>query len=147
MISSERRQEMIAQAAYFRAEKRGFVGGDPLRDWIEAEAEVDADLVRADPHVSTAREEYLERLRTELQEYGKRLTRLRAKTNKLSAEMREEWEHEITELSAVRDSLRKKLTELRRKGGEKREDIKRQSESLWGQLKEGVDRLASRLER
>lgn len=138
---------MIAQAAYFRAEKRGFVGGDPLRDWIEAEAEVDADLVRADPHVSTAREEYLERLRTELQEYGKRLTRLRAKTNKLSAEMREEWEHEITELSAVRDSLRKKLTELRRKGGEKREDIKRQSESLWGQLKEGVDRLASRLER
>jgi uncharacterized coiled-coil DUF342 family protein len=147
MISSERRQEMIAQAAYFRAEKRGFVGGDPLRDWIEAEAEVDADLVRADPHVSTAREEYLERLRTELQEYGKRLTRLRAKTKKLSAEMREEWEHEITELSAVRDSLRKKLTELRRKGGEKREDIKRQSESLWGQLKEGVDRLASRLER
>jgi len=31
---------MVALAAYFRAEQRGFVNGDPLQDWLEAEAEV-----------------------------------------------------------------------------------------------------------
>lgn len=32
-------REMIAEAAYYRAEKRGFAPGDELRDWIEAERE------------------------------------------------------------------------------------------------------------
>nr|WP_305775476.1 DUF2934 domain-containing protein [Ferrovum sp.] len=35
---------MIAVAAYYRAERRGFNGGDTLADWLEAEAEVDALL-------------------------------------------------------------------------------------------------------
>ena len=37
---------MIQDAAYFRAEKRGFVGGDPGQDWIEAEGEIDELLSR-----------------------------------------------------------------------------------------------------
>jgi Protein of unknown function (DUF2934) len=35
---------MVAEAAYFRAQRRGF-GGDPARDWVEAEAEIDAMLL------------------------------------------------------------------------------------------------------
>jgi hypothetical protein len=35
---------MVSEAAYFRAKQRGFVGGDPVTDWTEAEAEVDAIL-------------------------------------------------------------------------------------------------------
>lgn len=35
------REAMIARAAYFRAEKRGFSGGNELEDWLLAEAEVD----------------------------------------------------------------------------------------------------------
>lgn len=31
--------EMIAVAAYFRAEQRGFAPGDELDDWFQAEAE------------------------------------------------------------------------------------------------------------
>lgn len=38
------RRRMIAEAAYFRAEARVFQGGDSVRDWLEAEAEVDAVL-------------------------------------------------------------------------------------------------------
>lgn len=41
------RHEMIAAAAYFRAEQRGFVGGDSLDDWLAAEAEVDERLRQA----------------------------------------------------------------------------------------------------
>lgn len=34
------RQVMIAEAAYFIAEQRGFTAGDELSDWLQAEREV-----------------------------------------------------------------------------------------------------------
>lgn len=43
-ISMEERYRLIAEAAYYRAEKRGFQGGDPAQDWIQAEKEIDAKL-------------------------------------------------------------------------------------------------------
>jgi len=44
LVSPETRQEMIAQAAYFRAERRGFEPGHELDDWLAAEIEVDTAL-------------------------------------------------------------------------------------------------------
>lgn len=38
------RHEQVAVAAYFHAEHRGFNGGDPVADWLAAEAEIDAAL-------------------------------------------------------------------------------------------------------
>ena len=35
-----RRNPMIAIAAYFRAERRRFAPGDPLQDWVMAEAKI-----------------------------------------------------------------------------------------------------------
>jgi Protein of unknown function (DUF2934) len=43
----QERQAMIARAAYFRAEKRGFKNGHELEDWLAAEAEVDQQLADA----------------------------------------------------------------------------------------------------
>jgi len=40
---------MVAQAAYFRAERRNFASGHELEDWVAAEAEVDRKLARSDP--------------------------------------------------------------------------------------------------
>lgn len=45
-IKPEERYKMIAQAAYFRAEARGFNGGDPREDWTQAEKEVDQQLMQ-----------------------------------------------------------------------------------------------------
>ena len=39
-LSAQERERLVAQAAYFRAEKRGFAPGCELQDWVEAEAEV-----------------------------------------------------------------------------------------------------------
>jgi hypothetical protein len=39
-LNAEERDRLVAQAAYFRAEKRGFAPGYELQDWVEAEAEV-----------------------------------------------------------------------------------------------------------
>jgi hypothetical protein len=45
-ISEDVRRGMIAEAAYLRAERRGFSGGPEKEkeDWLAAEAEVDALL-------------------------------------------------------------------------------------------------------
>lgn len=45
-ITPEERTCMIAEAAYLRAERRGFASGNELDDWLEAEAEVEAALRR-----------------------------------------------------------------------------------------------------
>ena len=45
VVSPEERARMVAEAAYFRAQRRGFGNGDPARDWVEAEAEIDAMLL------------------------------------------------------------------------------------------------------
>jgi Protein of unknown function (DUF2934) len=43
-ISEDVRRGMIAEAAYLRAERRGFAPGQEHEDWLAAEAEVDALL-------------------------------------------------------------------------------------------------------
>lgn len=37
----EDRYQKIATAAFYRAERRGFIDGDAVQDWLEAEMEVD----------------------------------------------------------------------------------------------------------
>jgi hypothetical protein len=38
------RRSMIARLAYLHAELRSFRCGDPVQDWLEAEAEIDRGL-------------------------------------------------------------------------------------------------------
>lgn len=42
--SAEVRERLIAMAAYYRAERRGFTPGGELQDWYEAAAEIDRQL-------------------------------------------------------------------------------------------------------
>lgn len=47
-IEPDARRAMIAETAYYRAEKRGFDPGHEIADWLEAEAIVDAQIKRGD---------------------------------------------------------------------------------------------------
>lgn len=38
------REQMIAEAAYFRAEQRGFAPGNEISDWLAAESDVERVL-------------------------------------------------------------------------------------------------------
>jgi hypothetical protein len=42
--TSQEKRRMIAEAAYFRAEREGFRGNDPMQDWLSAEAEIEKYL-------------------------------------------------------------------------------------------------------
>jgi Protein of unknown function (DUF2934) len=43
-VDPESRRLMIAEAAYYCAEKRGFAPGGEMQDWLEAEAQLKAIL-------------------------------------------------------------------------------------------------------
>jgi DUF2934 family protein len=45
-VDPQQRSGLIAQAAYFRALNRGFAPGHDMEDWLAAEVEVDADLLK-----------------------------------------------------------------------------------------------------
>ena len=45
-VDPQQRAALIARAAYFRAMNRGFAPGHEVQDWLAAEAEVDAELLR-----------------------------------------------------------------------------------------------------
>lgn len=47
--TADERCALIAQAAYARAEKRGFAPGSEMDDWLAAEIEVDQRLNNARP--------------------------------------------------------------------------------------------------
>ena len=51
-VDPQQRAALIAQAAYFRAMRRGFAPGHEVEDWLAAEAEVDAGLLSGGPHSS-----------------------------------------------------------------------------------------------
>jgi hypothetical protein len=46
LITLDDRRRMIADAAYYRAQHRSFISGYELRDWLDAEAEIDDALAR-----------------------------------------------------------------------------------------------------
>ena len=43
-VGPKERYHEVAEAAYFRAEHRGFLPGNELQDWLDAEAEFDNPL-------------------------------------------------------------------------------------------------------
>ncbi len=47
-ISEDEKRRLIAEAAYQRAAARGFNGGDPVSDWLAAEAQINARLAKRD---------------------------------------------------------------------------------------------------
>lgn len=49
-IDAQAKQERIAVAAYYLAERRGFAPGCELDDWLRAEAEVEAGLQSPGAH-------------------------------------------------------------------------------------------------
>jgi hypothetical protein len=52
-ISNEARYMMIQEAAYWRAERRGFEPGFELEDWLAAENEIDSLLEAGDRDVNS----------------------------------------------------------------------------------------------
>ena len=90
-VNAEQLRQMIAEAAYFRAQRRGFQGGNPVDDWLAAEAEVQRALgsVHEAGSLSITREE-LDRLMARAREAQ---LELRAEALRMRQEARASDEH------------------------------------------------------
>lgn len=125
LISPEERQRMIEEAAYLRAAQRGFQGGDPLADWLAAEAEINRALPR--PQQQKAELAIYERLRTEVQD---RLGEIRTGVN----------------AESVRDAIERAIARVREAGGQTGETLNRVAESLRKDIASAAERMGPQWE-
>ncbi len=140
-----KRREMIAVAAYYRAEHRGFRGGDALGDWLEAEAEV-AHLLASRPGddlKAKAKQRFQQIFEERLKAWDARLDELKAKARDAKAEVCAEFEVQLEVLASKRTLAQEKLQELRRHGQWAWEDLKQGAEQTWSDLREALKRGAS----
>jgi Protein of unknown function (DUF2934) len=134
-VCEEKRRQMIAAAAYLRAERRGFTGGDCLTDWLEAEAEVDAKLARHDPLATL--EARLSIVNEELQALKKRLSRLKS-------DARATLGQDLAKLVTLRDGFQRKVEVLRREGEQAGEKAQQQAEKAWVKVSNALERITTR---
>src|SRR5512136_1416531 len=132
--SPTQRRQMIAEAAYFRAEKRGFSGGQEFRDWLAAEAEVDRRLRKLEI------EHFVERLDEGLVTVNKQIASLKKKAGKLATEARAEWQQDLEKLANLRDSLKPKLDELRGQGEQVGQGVRQRAEKIWDEITDIIRR-------
>jgi hypothetical protein len=135
-VSAGQRRRMIAEAAYFLAEKRGFEGGDPAQDWMAAERAVDARL----------REREAQRVLGTLDEAltgaTRKLAALKRRLAGLSLEAREELQRDSDRLRELRDSLKLRLGELKERGEQAGRRLRDEGEALASELHVLLQKLA-----
>jgi ElaB/YqjD/DUF883 family membrane-anchored ribosome-binding protein len=143
----EQRHCMIAEAAYYRAERRGFDGGDPVADWLDAEAETEA-LLRSSgepDEKKTVKEAFEEKLEMQLDEWDKKLDSLMKVAKEAKADLRHDIEAQVEALRAKRAAAQDKLHELRQRGDSAWEDMKEGAEKTWDEMRKAIDNILARL--
>lgn len=137
-IAPEERHRMISETAYFLAQERGFHGGDPVSDWIEAERRVDRQLL------SLATERVVERLEAGVASVSKSLAAITQRVSTLAGGARAELDADLEKLDALRLSLREKLAELKVRSDEAGQKALQQAERVWNELNETLQRVTTR---
>ncbi|HVY83218.1 MAG TPA: DUF2934 domain-containing protein [Steroidobacteraceae bacterium] len=138
--SPTQRRQMIAEAAYFRAEKRGFSGGGELGDWLEAESEVDRRLRKQEI------EHFVEKLDEGLVVINTQLTSLKKKSSKLATQARAEWQQELETLVTLRSELKPKLDEIRVRGEHVGQEAWQRAQKIWNEISETARRLGQKMQ-
>lgn len=137
-ITPEERHRMIAETAYFLAQERGFTGGDPVSDWIEAERRVDQQLWA----LATAR--LVERLESGVATAAQKLGALKRRVSTLAASARTELNVDVEKLDMLKLALRSRLDEVKERGGQVSQSALHQAEKVWTELSDALQRVTAR---
>ncbi len=138
-IDPDLRNQMIATAAYYRAERRGFNGGDPSIDWYEAEMEVDQILRGSAPD-----DRNMAQLEALLVEWDAQFEELKNKIVKAKAKTRTEYQKQLQLIADKRAVISGKLKDLRRHTGEVWDDLKSAIENAWDEMRQETEHITSR---
>ncbi|MDR3392742.1 MAG: DUF2934 domain-containing protein [Sulfuriferula sp.] len=139
---------MIAEAAYFRAQKRGFSLGDTARDWLEAEAEINrmlqAPRSRAKAATVTAKQLFQQKLETQIQDWDTRLAELKRRAQGASASLKSDYEKQFAALTEKRNVAQARMQELRSRAEDVWEDLKGGTEKAWDDMHKALDQISAR---
>lgn len=146
-VTVDRRLKMIAEAAYYRAERRGFQNGDAISDWLEAEAEIDRLINRGETgfNQSDIKRTYQQALEAQLEEWDEKLEEVTAAAKKAGAKLRKEMDSQLAGLNEQRAAARTQLAQLREQGEETWQDLRQNADRLWDDLRGSLDEIVSRL--
>jgi Protein of unknown function (DUF2934) len=145
IVLSEQRRQLIAEAAYYRAESRGFVGGDPLQDWLDSEAEIDLLLSEYEAAPTTERDTLVQRLESILHECDRRFEEFTATAKDTRHKLGHEWHEQLAGLAEKLTQARHKLATLRLQSIETWHEVRDHTIHLYDDLQATVERIATRL--
>lgn len=140
--SPQQRHHMIEEAAYFRAQQRGFEGGDPLADWLEAEAQIDSMLEGGGQPPSRS---LAEQIASRLRDWDGEFARLTVRAREVKAGARTEFERELERLKPLRANTASALDELRGRGDQAVSELRKLSDKVRTDLSDALESLARRL--
>ena len=147
VITADERRQMIAMAAYYRAERRGFQNDDPCADWLEAEAEIDHMLERSlmSQRLTQAKMKhvFLCRLERELRDLDDCLARVVEKLRGSPPCVMDEYETLFGLYSENRWEAIQRLKTLRARPDGTWEDLRTDTETLWWDLNHTIDQIAA----
>jgi Protein of unknown function (DUF2934) len=147
VITADERHRMIAMAAYYRAERRGFQNDDPCADWLEAEAEIDHMLERSLMSQRLTQEKmkhvFLCRLERELRDLDDCLARVVEKLRGSPQCVMDEYETLFGLYSENRWEAIQRLKTLRARPDGTWEDLRTDTEKLWWDLNHTIDQIAA----
>lgn len=147
-ITPEQRYQMIAEAAYYHAERRGFIIGDMAQDWLDAEVEIDRilqqQLGQSETPQRQAKQAFQQKLEAQLKDWDAKLDELKAKALEAKAELRADYQNQLQMLSEKRATVQAKLQELRLRTEDAWEDLKGGTEKAWDEMRKTLDQIAAR---
>lgn len=124
-VAPEERRHMIEEAAYFRALRRGFDGGDPVDDWLAAEREINRMLPSP------------QQQKRELAAYRQ----LRQGVEKLLGETRE-----TLNADTIRQTLDKAVTQLKQMGEYTADTIDKVAASVEKDMASAAQTIGQKIE-
>ena len=142
-MTPEQRYQMIADAAYFRAQSQDF-RGNPAQDWMDAEADINRQLLQAGQTPLTPKQILQQKLEAQLQELDALFDNLKLQASLGKAELRSELEKQLDSLAHKRQTAQTKLNDLSRRTENAWEDLKEGSEKAWDEVRQTISHIADR---
>ena len=140
-VSPEQRHQLIAEAAYFRAQRRGFGEPDPLSDWLEAEADIDR-MLTGQPAGDAGP---IAQFEAQLRAFDHDLQRLMAKAREARGDLRAQVEKEVQRLQPMRAAAEEKLNEFRERSTHAVDEVRRRVYTAREEVANTLQRLSDRL--
>jgi DNA anti-recombination protein RmuC len=145
-VSSEQRRQMVAEAAYYRAEHNGF-SGDSIEDWLAAEEEIDRLLLRHSTprNEAESKHSFQGLLEDQLKEWDEKLEELSATAKQAGTNLNKEIHGQLEMLAQKRSTAQHRLAELRDHSAGRWDELRDGAEQLLDDLRGSIAKLAARL--